>query len=210
MSKIPAQQANVDELSTARGQVLKLYKKAYNPKSVVSTICHGDPWVGNLMFLYETDKYGIKRVADVKFLDFQLISLGNSTCDIAEIIASSVQAYIQENQLQEILQTYHTKLTDLLYDLNMEMKYPYCEFLSDYEKTFFCGYFKSMLITSLFALHDKDEMVKLLEKFQDKSIEEINAITNKNDEGASIKFKELEDRFVITCANLVKYGVLPA
>ena len=139
----------------------------------------------------------------------QCITVGNATCDLGEVIASSAHSNIQKNHLEEVLKTYHDTFKSLLWDLNVNKAYGYEELFSDYQMTFFRGWFKISQMTSQLGVYSKEEIASLCEENKHLSSEEFSNVFKNRYQPGRIKFKDVEERFVVTCKNAVDYGVFP-
>ena len=137
LNAIPGQESNADKVATANGKLVKLYGDAHKTELETGTICHGDPWLSNVMFRYETDENGKKKVIDAKLVDLQLVSYGMGTCDLGEIIGSSAQADIQKNHLNEVLGAYQDTLMRLLGQMNTSCNIDFDTLLGNFKTTFF-------------------------------------------------------------------------
>lgn len=80
------------------------------PKQKYHTICHGDPWINNLLFLH--DQNG--RIIDIKMVDYQIgrhVSVGT---DIHYFIYSSVHSSLIEKSYESLLKIYHNAFLNKL------------------------------------------------------------------------------------------------
>merc|ERR1712168_533338 len=61
----------------------------YNSLPVFKSVCHGQPWAGNVYFRYEEDSDGENVPVDAIFTDFQSCSYGRTGQDIAHFLLAS-------------------------------------------------------------------------------------------------------------------------
>lgn len=85
------------------------------PKQKYSTICHGDVWVNNLLFLYDDNNKPI----DVKFIDYQTVRYASVALDIHNFIYSSVSSSLIENSYESLIKIYHSTLLKELRQLHV-------------------------------------------------------------------------------------------
>ena len=81
--------------------------------TVFKSVCHGQPWAGNVYFRYEVDSNGEKVPVDAIFTDFQSCSYGRTGQDIAHFLLASTTREFRKNHLETILQAYLTELDDV-------------------------------------------------------------------------------------------------
>ncbi|XP_077291488.1 uncharacterized protein LOC143914944 [Arctopsyche grandis] len=70
-----------------------------------NVICHGDCWINNFMFKYEDDK-----VADMKFVDWQIVRLASPITDIAYMMFSSTDEQLRSDCYTRSLDLYYETL----------------------------------------------------------------------------------------------------
>ncbi|XP_011686524.1 PREDICTED: uncharacterized protein LOC105449208 [Wasmannia auropunctata] len=101
------------EWQSVRDHMASYLDKAYDtmqrmftmPKQKYDTICHGDPWVNNLLFLHDNDG----RIIDLKMVDYQIIRYASLSSDILYFIYSSVQTSLIERSFESLLKIYHNE-----------------------------------------------------------------------------------------------------
>lgn len=81
-----------------------------SPKQKYDTICHGDPWVNNLLFLHDNDG----RIIDLKIVDYQILRYTSVSTDILYLIYSSVQSSLIERSFESLIKIYHDEFLDEL------------------------------------------------------------------------------------------------
>lgn len=106
------------ELQAVKDHIATYVEKAYDemywlftkPKQKYDTICHGDPWVNNLLFLHDSDG----KIIDLKFVDYQIIRYTSLSTDILYFIYSSVQTSLIEKSFESLLKIYHNEFLNEL------------------------------------------------------------------------------------------------
>ncbi|XP_011882266.1 PREDICTED: uncharacterized protein LOC105569983 [Vollenhovia emeryi] len=101
------------ELQTIKQHIAIYVDKTYDamrrlfvaPKQKYDTICHGDPWVNNLLFLHDDDG----RIIDLKMVDYQIIRYTSLSTDILYFIYSSVQSSLIERSFESLIKIYHNE-----------------------------------------------------------------------------------------------------
>merc|ERR1719189_677043 len=106
-----------DWLDEMRSESQKPNKKDDLP--VFKSVCHGQPWAGNVYFRYEVDSNGEKVPVDAIFTDFQSCSYGRTGQDIAHFLLASTTREFRQNHLESILQAYLTELEDVITHLGV-------------------------------------------------------------------------------------------
>lgn len=87
-----------------------LYKMFTSPKQKYDTICHGDPWINNLLFLH--DKEG--KIIDLKMVDYQIFRYTSVATDILYFIYSSVRSSLIERSFESLVKIYHDEFLNEL------------------------------------------------------------------------------------------------
>ncbi|TGZ47600.1 hypothetical protein DBV15_03474 [Temnothorax longispinosus] len=111
-------QPQTQELQTIRNYFTTCIDKTYDamrriftaPKKKYDTICHGDPWVNNLLFLYDNDG----RIIDLKMVDYQIIRYTSIATDILYFIYSSVRSSLIERSFESFIKIYHKEFLNAL------------------------------------------------------------------------------------------------
>lgn len=97
-------QTVIDHLSSYNNKTYDTMHRLFNgPKEKYFTICHGDPWINNLLFLH--DKNG--RILDLKMVDYQISRHISVSTDILYFIYSSVQSSLIEKSFESLIKIYH-------------------------------------------------------------------------------------------------------
>lgn len=106
------------ELQTIKDHIVTYLDKTYDamrrlfiaPKQKYDTLCHGDPWVNNLLFLYDNDG----RIIDLKLVDYQIIRYTSVSTDILYFMYSSVQSSLIERSFESLIKIYHNEFINEL------------------------------------------------------------------------------------------------
>ena len=78
------------------------------------TVCHGQPWSGNIYFKYTEDSEGDQVPIEAIFSDFQSCAFGRPGQDISHFLLSSTTREFRQNHLETVLQAYLTELEDVI------------------------------------------------------------------------------------------------
>jgi hypothetical protein len=79
------------------------------------SICHGQPWVGNVYFRYEEDQQdGERYPMEAIFTDFHACAMGRTGQDLAHFMLASTTRQFRQDHLDQILQAYLTELEDVI------------------------------------------------------------------------------------------------
>ncbi|XP_012228967.1 uncharacterized protein [Linepithema humile] len=96
----------IDHISTYNNKTYDTMHRLFNgPKQKYFTICHGDPWTNNLLYLH--DKNG--RILDLKMVDYQISRHISVSTDILYLIYSSVQSSLIEKSFESLIKIYHNE-----------------------------------------------------------------------------------------------------
>lgn len=85
-----------------------------------NVLCHGDPWINNFLFSYDTEK----KPNDVIFIDFQMSFWGTPAYDIYYFFVSSTQHHIKDNEFDNLIKFYHENLVENLKKMKYAKKIP--------------------------------------------------------------------------------------
>ncbi|KAJ8979817.1 hypothetical protein NQ317_002081 [Molorchus minor] len=101
---------------------------------------HGDLWVNNMMFSYET-KDNCKRLKDLRFVDFQMNVFTSPAIDLHYFIATSTKIEVKLDHIEIILDHYYAQLLANLAKLQYSLeRVPTREhFKKDYNNRAFYG-----------------------------------------------------------------------
>ncbi|XP_018058736.1 PREDICTED: uncharacterized protein LOC108694002 [Atta colombica] len=89
-----------------------------SPKQKYDTICHGDLWINNLLFLHDNDG----KIIDLKMIDYQIIRYTSLSTDILYFIYSSVQSSLIEKSFESLIKIYHNEFINELCRLHVDEK----------------------------------------------------------------------------------------
>lgn len=89
----------------------KTYVNAYDrlhalfnaPKHKYHTICHGDPWTNNLLFLHNDEG----EIIDLKMVDYQICRHNSVASDVLYFIYTSVRMSLIEKSYESLIKIYH-------------------------------------------------------------------------------------------------------
>ncbi|XP_053671692.1 uncharacterized protein LOC128721914 [Anopheles nili] len=88
-----------------------------------NVLTHGDLWVNNMMFSYDT-KGNAQQASAVTLVDFQMCWWASPAVDLHSFLFSSVQAEIKQPMLNYFLRYYQEKLVDNLILLGYRKRLP--------------------------------------------------------------------------------------
>lgn len=115
-----------------REKLLPLWKR--NDKKV-NVLLHGDSWVNNFMFRYDSTG----KVAEIRFVDFQLAFFNSLVMDLHYFIFSSTSLDIKFKKLDTFLKIYHEAFVSTLEKLNYKISFTFDQLKSDFEEKYFWG-----------------------------------------------------------------------
>ncbi|KAL6263748.1 hypothetical protein P5V15_003832 [Pogonomyrmex californicus] len=115
-----------EELQAIKDYISPYVEKAYDtlrglftaPKQKYHAICHGDPWINNLLYLHDKDG----KIIDLKMVDYQIIRHISPSTDILYFIYSSVQESLIERSFESLIKIYHNEFFNELRRLHMNEK----------------------------------------------------------------------------------------
>ncbi|KAI4503878.1 hypothetical protein M0802_001281 [Mischocyttarus mexicanus] len=93
------------------GYLKSLENKCYNnmteifncPKEKYFTICHGDPWMNNILYKYDDNG----KLSDLKFVDYQIVRHTSVATDFHYFVYTSVRSCYIENDYDKLMEHYH-------------------------------------------------------------------------------------------------------
>ena len=88
--------------------------KKWNKSGDFVTVCHGQPWAGNVYFKYSPDPEGQQVPSEALFSDFQSCAFGRPGQDISHFLLSSTTREFRQHHLETVLQAYLTELEDVI------------------------------------------------------------------------------------------------
>ncbi|KAJ9583834.1 hypothetical protein L9F63_027326 [Diploptera punctata] len=147
-SKLPASYY-IDKLLKVTDNIVDRVREVVKPiKDSISVLNHGDCWVNNILFHYNSVT---ENIDDVKLIDFQMCRFSSPVLDLHYFLYTSVRAEVLFGRKNDLLQEYYKEFSRILTAFNHEPKeYAFEQFEKEfYEKEYF-GFFNS--ITKLYAV----------------------------------------------------------
>jgi len=118
LSKISSAAPYVERLKNLQGNVNRIVKASYaDSESPIKTICHGDSWLNNFMYRYES-KDGKDVPVDIKILDWQISRYNCPINDLVFMIYSGTTSALRKKSIDDILKIYHQTFVQTLKSLN--------------------------------------------------------------------------------------------
>lgn len=112
-------QGVIDFFDSLGDTIYNRFVQMFNePKKKYHTICHGDPWANNLLYLH--DKNG--KIIDMKMVDYQICRHTSVATDIHYLIYTSVQSSLIEKSYESLLKIYHNAFLNELRRLRVSEK----------------------------------------------------------------------------------------
>ena len=111
----------------------------------LSTLCHGDFTINNMLFKKECDEL------NVIFIDFALIRYGSPVLDLSTFLCLHCARDLDKVMLENVLRVYHDSLTQCLKEKDIDAgDYSYDALHEDYKKRGLFGFF---IATYYLGLH---------------------------------------------------------
>lgn len=85
-------------------------------KDILNVLNHGDLWLNNMMFKYDSDG----NIVDFRLVDFQQSFYGTPVMDLLYFLFSSANQEVRENRLDELFSAYLETLNSVLEQLSCE------------------------------------------------------------------------------------------
>lgn len=112
-------QAVIDHIASYIDKTYDTLHRMFNrSKQKYHTICHGDPWTNNLLFLHDNDG----KIVDLKMVDYQICRHMSVSTDIHYLIYSSVQSTLIERSYESLIKIYHAEFLKELRRLHIDEK----------------------------------------------------------------------------------------
>lgn len=112
-------QAIIDHIASYVDKTYDTIYRMFNaPKQKYHTICHGDPWINNMMFLHDNEG----KIIDLKMVDYQIYRHTSVSTDIHYLIYTSVQSSLIEKSYESLIRIYHSEFLKELRRLNVDEK----------------------------------------------------------------------------------------
>lgn len=131
-------------LSNAFDGVMRKMSEPLNP---LSTLCHGDFAMSNVLFKTEDD--GQYRAI---LIDFALLTYGRPVIDLSTYLCAFCSNEVRKEKFSEIIRAYHDALKDYLLGAGVQdiEKYSYDAFVDDYKTGSLFGFVIAVLIFPAF------------------------------------------------------------
>lgn len=106
----------------------------------IKVLNHGDLWVNNLLFKYDS----AKRPQDMIFIDFQLSVWGSPGIDLNYFFYTSLNLEVLRHRRPQLLRSYHARLSETLLSLDQGVPVPsYEQILEEVNRREAYGFFAS-------------------------------------------------------------------
>ncbi|XP_031354684.1 uncharacterized protein LOC116179110 [Photinus pyralis] len=116
---------------------------ANKPSTNFNVLNHGDFWINNIMFLYDS----IGHIEDVRFIDYQVLCYSSPSIDLHYFLIMGADVQTKQ-KATELLRRYHEKLIHYLIKLSAKTVPPtWDEFFEDFRSRAFYG-----IVTAAVAL----------------------------------------------------------
>ncbi|XP_015184640.1 PREDICTED: uncharacterized protein LOC107070714 [Polistes dominula] len=181
-------------LKTLKNQCYNSLTKLFNlPKDKYFTICHGDPWINNILYKY--DKNG--KISDLKFVDYQIVRHSSVATDFLYFVYTSVRSCYIENDYEKLVEHYHRHFSKCLEENGVN---------EEHLKNLNIDWFKSELkrfclyglLTGFWLIHvilaDKDDVLDI-DKLTMEDIENIENFYNIIDDKKLARYQCVAEHF---------------
>lgn len=112
-------QAVIDHISSYIDKSYDTLYRMFNaPKQKYYTICHGDPWTNNLLFLHDDEG----KIIDLKMVDYQISRHTSVTTDVHYLIYTSAHSSLIENSYESLIKIYYAEFLKELRRLHVDEK----------------------------------------------------------------------------------------
>lgn len=130
--------------------------KTVMPLEPLSTLCHGDPTLDNILFKAEED--GQYRAM---LIDFALIRYSTPVVDLSTYLCFCCSNEVRKEKFPEIMRVYHDALKEYLLDAGIQdtEKYSYNALLDDFRKGALSGFILLSFFLPLILGYQKPEKV---------------------------------------------------
>ncbi|XP_044313396.1 uncharacterized protein LOC108041553 isoform X1 [Drosophila rhopaloa] len=130
----------------------------------IKVLNHGDLWVNNLLFKYDT----AQRVQDLILIDFQLSVWGSPGIDLNYFFYTSLTLEVLRHRRSQLLRSYHAKLAKTLLNLDLGVPVPsYEQILEEVHRREAYGFFASYGIFPTVSQDKAQTADNNLENFKD-------------------------------------------
>ncbi|KAH8350699.1 hypothetical protein KR084_004471 [Drosophila pseudotakahashii] len=130
----------------------------------IKVLNHGDLWVNNMLFKYDT----ARRPQDLILIDFQLSVWGSPGIDLNYFFYTSLTLDVLRHRRPQLLRTYHARLAKTLLDLDLGVPVPsYEQILEEVHRREAYGFFASYGIFPTVSQDKAQTADNNLENFKD-------------------------------------------
>ncbi|XP_016948086.1 uncharacterized protein LOC108023296 [Drosophila biarmipes] len=144
----------------------RVLKAVYPLRGGHNVLNHGDLWVNNIFFKYDTEY----KVQQVKIIDFQLCFYGSLGFDINYFLNTSLELEVLRDRRQELIDIYHKALVDTLKHLPWSKLLPSHEDIMDeIRKREAYGFFVAFGFFPLMSMIGVDSEDNSLKNFHDET-----------------------------------------
>jgi len=122
----------------------------------LSVLNHGDFWTNNMLFKYSS---GSEVPEQVKFVDFQLSRFSSPALDLQYFVFSSPSQEVRFEQLDCLLETYHTELRKTLATLGCsDVEFTIEDLKKEFENKAYFGLITACVYLNMFLADPKDSV----------------------------------------------------
>lgn len=104
--------------------------------SDLNVFLHGDSWVNNFLFRYDTNG----KVSKTKFVDFQLSNWNSPALDLQYFIFTSTAPNLRFERVDDFLKIYYEAFVSTLEKLNHKCSYSFEQLKKDFDKRYHWGF----------------------------------------------------------------------
>lgn len=126
------------KLRTLQSNLMENGKKAFDARPhQFNTLIHGDIWMNNIMFRYNSAN---KQPENTMLVDFQFCCWSSPTIDLHYFMNTSMEEDLRLQRQDELVQYYHSVLVEALRKFNYHQRIPTLQELHiDFVTTMFYG-----------------------------------------------------------------------
>lgn len=157
--------------------------KAVEPVEPLSTLCHGDFTLNNILFKMED------RELRAMLIDFAHLRYSTPVIDLSTFFCLCCSNEIRKNKFFEIMQAYHDALKKYLLDAGIENinKYSYDALLDDYKTNGLFGFIIASFFLSILIENGCADEEQIMVNIEDMvNIEEVKKLKKKGGDKVSI------------------------
>ncbi|XP_004523895.1 uncharacterized protein LOC101460424 [Ceratitis capitata] len=146
----------------------RVLDSVYPLRGAVNVLNHGDLWVNNMFFKYDSNSKKFKTPSEVRFIDFQLCYYGSIGFDINYFLNTSIQLDVLKHQRESLIEGYYASLLHTLKALPYTAPQPtFADVLREIAQREAFGFFVSFGFFPLMSMFTMDSQDNSLEKFYD-------------------------------------------